>query len=62
MPIPSDSKTTPSPEYQQAERFINKSISSMGNESHIEYGTTMDRNTHPSKWKKWLNRLLRLYS
>lgn len=34
----------------------------MGNESHIEYGTTMDRNTHPSKWKKWLNRLLRLYS
>ena len=62
MSTPSSTKTTPNPEYQQAEQFINKTISNMGSNSHIEYGTTMDRNTQPSKWKKWLHRLLRLYS
>ncbi len=61
MPTPAKTnKTTPNAEYQQAERLINQSISNMDAESHIEYGNTMERNSQPSKWKKWLYGLLSL--
>lgn len=62
MSLPSDTKYAPNPDYQQAEQFINKTISNMGSESHVEYSTTMDRNTNPSKWRKWLNQLLRIHT
>lgn len=59
---PKQAQTAPSLEYQKAEQFIDHSISNMGTESHIEYDTTMTRNSQPTKWKKWLHRLLKLHS
>ena len=46
-------------QFLQAEQMINQAIASMGNETHIEYGSTMERKSKPSKWKEWLRRLRR---
>lgn len=46
-------------QYQQAEQMINQAIARMDNETHIEYGSTMERKASPPKWKKWLHRLFR---
>lgn len=52
----------PNPDYQQAEQFIDRSLANMNTDSHIEYTSTMERNQQPSKWKLWLNRILRLHN
>ena len=44
-------------QFQQAERMINEAIANMGTETHIEYGSTMERKDKPSMWKKWLRRM-----
>ena len=47
-------------EYYRAEQIINQTLADMEEETHIEYGSTMERKAPPPKWKKWLHRLLRL--
>ena len=47
-------------EFQQAEQMIEKTIADMDAESHIEYGSTMVRKGKTNRWRRWLNRLLRL--
>ena len=44
-------------QFKQAERMINEAIANMGNETHIEYGSTMERKDKPPVWKKWLRRM-----
>ena len=44
--------------FLQAEQMINNTIAGMVNETHIEYGSTMERKSSPPKWKKLLHRLL----
>lgn len=44
--------------FLQAEQMINNTIAGMDNETHIEYGSTMERKSSPQKWKKILHRLL----
>lgn len=46
------------PEFQQAEQMINKAIANMDGETHIEYGSTMERKSKPSKWK---TRVLKMF-
>jgi len=61
MPISSKQPTTvPNAEYQQAQQFIDKSLSNMDNDTHYEYASTMKRDPQLSKWEKWIDRLLRL--
>lgn len=49
--------STQNAQFKQAEHMIKKAIASMGNETHIEYGSTMERKDKPSIWKKWLRRM-----
>lgn len=49
-------------DYEFAERIINQTIAGMDDDTHIEYGSTLERNATPSKWRQWLHRLLRLHS
>jgi len=47
-------------DFLQAEQFINQALAGMDDETHIEYGSTMERKGTPSMWKQWLHRLIRL--
>lgn len=44
-------------QFLQAEQMIDNAIAGMDNETHIEYGSTMERKNSPSKWEKILLRL-----
>lgn len=48
---PNNNPQTPEAEYRQAEQLIEQSIAKMGDESHIEYGSILERNQPKSKWK-----------
>ena len=39
--------------------MINQALARMDNQTHIEYGSTLERKETTSKWKKWLHRLRR---
>ena len=52
---------SPNDKFMQAEEIISRTIASMDDENHVEYGPSIERNTIPPKWKKWLNHLLRLH-
>lgn len=52
---------SPNDKFMQAEEIISQTIASMDDENHVEYGPSIERNTIPPKWKKWLNHLLRLH-
>lgn len=56
-----DKTYRPDDRFIQAEKMISQAIASMGSDNHVEYGSTIERNTTPSKWKRWLNHLLRLH-
>ena len=46
--------------YQEAEKMIDQAISKMEGETHIEYGSTIERDSKPqrkSRLKRWLHRL-----
>lgn len=45
------------PQYQQAEQMINQALARMDIQTHIEYGSTLERKETTSKWKKWLHQL-----
>lgn len=47
-------------QFIQAEKMISQAIASMDDDNHVEYGSSIERNTLPPKWKRWLNHLLRL--
>lgn len=51
--------SSPNAQFLKAEQMIDQAIASMGNETHIEYGSTMERKSKPSRWKEWLRRLRR---
>ena len=56
-PSKEQNSTPQNARFRQAEQMINKAIANMGDETHIEYGSTMERKDKPSIWKKWLRRM-----
>lgn len=58
---PASNKNKAPSDYQQAEKMIDKTISEMEENTHIEYGSTIERRDKPSRFK-WLNqRMKRLF-
>lgn len=55
---PPKEQIPPATDYQQAEEMIEQSIAKMEGDTHIEYGSTMERKSQPKGLGKWLNRLL----
>jgi hypothetical protein len=55
-----DKTYQPNNRFIQAEKMISQAIASMDEDNHVEYASSIERNTHSSKWKKWLHHLLRL--
>jgi len=51
---------TQNAQFRQAEQMIDRAIASMGNETHIEYGSTMERKNKSPKWQKWMHQLRRM--
>jgi hypothetical protein len=51
--------TSANDRFMQAEEIISQTIAHMDNENHVEYGSSIERNATPPKWKRWLNQLLR---
>lgn len=49
---------TPIDDFQQAEKMIMQTIAQMEDDTHIEYGSTMERKSQPKGLKKWLHQLL----
>ena len=43
--------------FLQAEQMIDNAIAGMDSKTHVEYGSTMERKSSPSMWKRILHRL-----
>ena len=55
---PASNKNNVPIDYQQAEKMIDKTISEMEENTHIEYGSTIERRDKPSRIK-WLNQWIK---
>ena len=55
---PASNKNNVPSDYQQAEKMIDKTISEMEENTHIEYGSTIERRDKPSHFK-WLNQWIK---
>ena len=55
---PQKEQITPIADYHRAEEMIERSIYEMDDDTHIEYGSTMERKSQPRGLKKWLHQLL----
>ena len=55
-------KALPSTDFERAEELIRQKIAKMGDETHVEYDSTMNRIPPPPKWRQRLHKLLRLHS
>ena len=49
----------PNEQFRQVEEMIDQSIAGLDAEERIEYGTTIERKPLPSRWKRWIYRILR---
>ena len=61
MALPNQDNS-PSLDYKQAEMMINESIAKMGNETHIEYNTSINRDDKKTNKLKICRLLQRLIS
>jgi hypothetical protein len=58
-PAKEQNKMEPSSKFLEAERMIKQTIADMDNETHIEYGSTMERKSRPTIRKALLRSLKR---
>lgn len=58
-PTKEQNEMQPGNKFLEAEKLIKQTIAGMDDEAHIEYDSTMERKTRPSKWKAVLRSLKR---